>query len=369
MAGTVLIAGGGVIGLACALECRQRGFRVVLVEKGRCGGQASGAAAGMLAPYSENSEQPDAFFRFCRDSLDMYGEWVDRVRELSAIDPQLLRTGSLNAVFYEADIQPMLRRMAWQREAGARVEWADAQAVRSLEPALAGDVAGGLVYPDEAHVYAPDYVRALEEACRRSGVTILEGIGQLALKEWEQGIVLTGNGVPDLHGDLLVLCTGAWSAEWQERFGARWPVYPIRGQICAYPSEFGEVRHMVFTSQGYVVGKRNGSLVCGASEDVAGFDASVTEPGINRLKRWSRRLIPALAHRKVHHTWAGLRPATQDGFPFLGPIAGAERVLCAFGHYRNGILLSPATARAVGDWAEGRPVPAYLAAFDPMRFS
>lgn len=365
----IIVAGGGVIGLACALECRLRGFRVALVEKGRCGGQASGAAAGMLAPFSENGEQPDAFYLFCRDSLDMYEAWLQRLGEWSRIDAEWVRCGSLNVVWHEADIQPMLNRMAWQRAAGAKVEWADAAAVRRMEPSLAPDVVGALYYPDEAHLYAPAYVRALEEACRRSGVAIYEGIDDWTVKEWRQGVALQGNGLPELRGERLVVCTGAWSAAWQERFGIRLPVYPIRGQICAFPSAFGEVRHMVFTSQGYAVGKRNGSLVCGASEDAAGFDASVTDRGISRLMRWSRRLIPALRDRDVQLAWAGLRPATQDGCPLLGPIAGAERIVCAFGHYRNGILLSPATARAVGDWAEGREPASYLKSFDPMRFT
>jgi glycine oxidase len=365
---SILIVGGGVIGLAAALECRARGYEVTLIEKERFGGQASGAAAGMLAPFSENVEQPDEFYQLCRDSLALYEGWLDRIKERSSIDPEYIRSGSLNVVFHEEDIHPMTNRMLWQRATGARIEWIDRKAAGELEPALTEDVIGGLFYPDEAHIYAPAYVRAMEEACRHSGVTMLDGMKELTLKEWEQGIVLEGSSIPKLYGDKLVLCTGAWSAGWQSVFGLRWPVYPIRGQICAYPSSFGEVRHMVFTSQGYVVGKQNGSLVCGASEDVAGFDTTVTERGIHRLQRWGRQLLPMLRERQAYHTWAGLRPATQDGYPLLGPIPGAERVICAFGHYRNGILLSPVTARAVGDWVDGAGVPDYLDLFEPSRF-
>lgn len=365
----IIVAGGGVIGLACALECRRRGFRVTLVESGRFGGQASGAAAGMLAPYSENNEQPDAFYRLCRESLELYEEWLYQLRPYSSIDEEFVRTGSLNVVYYEADIQPMLQRITWQQATGARAEWVDAASVRRMEPALTEDVVGALYYPDEAHLYAPAYVRALEEACRKSGVTMIEGAGKLTVKEWQQGIVLQGETTSEVHGDLLILCTGAWSAEWQDIFDVHWPVFPIRGQICAYPSANGELQHMVFTSQGYAVGKRNGTIVCGASEDVAGFDTSVTDKGIGRLKSWNSRLIPALREREISYAWAGLRPATQDGYPFLGPIAGAEHIICAFGHYRNGILLSPFTARTVADWAEGRGVPEYMRAFDPLRFT
>lgn len=366
----IIVLGGGVIGLSCALECRLRGWEVVVIEKGRCGGQASGAAAGMLAPYSENTEQPDAFFQFCHESLGMYECWLEKIREFSAVDVEWERTGSLHVVYHEADLQPLANRLHWQRAAGARAELVDAAAIRRLEPAVTQEAVGGILYPEEAHLYAPAYVRALEEACRRSGVLIIEGAGDVAVKEWEQNIVLEGSGMPSkLYGERLMLCTGAWSGNWQELFGVRWPVFPIRGQICAYPLKVGEIRHMVFTNQGYVVGKRNGMLVCGASEDVTGFETSVTEKGVNRLIRWSRQLLPALKGREPHHAWAGLRPATQDGFPLLGPLLGAERVICAFGHYRNGILLSPATAQLAADWAEGREALPYAEAFDPLRFT
>jgi len=368
--GSVVIAGGGVIGLACALECRLRGAKVILVEKRRCGGQASGAAAGMLAPYSENSDYPDHFYKLCQDSLSLYEEWLQLVGEYSTIDPEYRQTGSLNVVFHGADIEPMKRRIAWQRETGARAEWVEGSDLHRLEPALTRDAAGGILYPDEAHLYAPAYVRALEEACRMAGVDILDHAGEIVLKrEGGQFVLAGGNLTQPVSGDRLVLATGAWAEEWQETCGAIWPVVPIRGQICAFPTAADEVRHMVFGSQGYVVAKANGSLVCGASEDVADFDTSVTEAGIARLKRWGRQLIPALEGRQIVLKWAGLRPATRDGWPLIGPVRGAEQVICAFGHYRNGILLAPVTAKRIGDWVEGRAVPGYMEAFDPMRFT
>jgi len=368
--GSVVIAGGGVIGLACALECRLRGAKVTLVEKGRCGGQASGAAAGMLAPYSENSEYPDPFYKLCQDSLALYEEWLQLIGEYSNTDPEYRQTGSLNVVFHGADVEPMKRRINWQQATGTRAEWVEENDLRRLEPALASDVKGAILYPDEAHLYAPAYVTALEEACRMAGVDILDHAGEIVLQKKDGEFLLTGGSLPHpVSGDRLVIATGAWAEEWQEACGAIWPVVPIRGQICAFPIVAGEVRHMVFGSQGYVVAKANGSLVCGASEDVAGFDTSVTEAGIARLERWSRQLIPNLDGRPILLKWAGLRPATRDGWPLIGPVRGAEQVICAFGHYRNGILLAPVTAKRIGDWLEGRAIPGYMEAFDPMRFT
>lgn len=342
----------------------------MLVERGRCGGQASGAAAGMLAPYSENSDYADPFYKLCQDSLALYGEWLQLVGAYSNIDPEFRQTGSLNVVFHGADFEPMKRRVAWQRETGARAEWVEGDEIRRLEPALTGEVAGAILYPDEAHLYAPAYVTALEDACRKAGVEILDHAGEVALERNGDEFRLTGGRLPHpVSGDRLVIATGAWAEAWQKACGAIWPVVPIRGQICTFPTVAGEVRHMVFGSQGYVVAKANGSLVCGASEDVAGFDTSVTEAGIARLQRWSRQLFPRLEGRPVQLKWAGLRPSTRDGWPFIGPVRGTEQVLCAFGHYRNGILLAPVTAKRIADWVEGRGVPGYMEAFDPMRFT
>lgn len=353
----VLVVGGGVIGLSCALACRMRGLTVTLLEKGVTGGQASGAAAGLLAPCSENGEQPDAFFQLCQTSFAMFGEWLAGLREWTGRDVELERSGSLHVVFHEADEWPMMVRARWQQEAGVRAEWLDAASVHRLEPALSREVAGALYYPDEAHLQAPAYVEALKEACVRSGVVIEEGVRGLRLMEWREAIVLAADGGGSADGGMLwtggklLLCTGAWSADWQEALGLRFPVHPIRGQICSFPVPFGDVRHIVFSPQGYMVGKRNGTLVCGASEDVVGFDASVTEAGIGRLVRMSRELVPALKEREPVHAWAGLRPATRDGWPLIGP--ASARVFCAFGHYRNGVLLSPVTARWAADWAAG----------------
>src|SRR5690242_15896100 len=111
----VVIVGGGVIGLSCAWECRKRGHEVTLLEAGRCGGQASGAAAGMLAPYCENGEGPDDFFQLCRHSLELYPSWQEEIRQVSGTAFQYAHSGSLFAAYHEADLLALEERLAWQR--------------------------------------------------------------------------------------------------------------------------------------------------------------------------------------------------------------------------------------------------------------
>ncbi|OXM17118.1 glycine oxidase ThiO [Paenibacillus herberti] len=370
----VLILGGGIIGLSCALEAARSGEReVTIVERGSFGGQASGAAAGMLAPYSENPEQPDVFFEFCLDSLRRYPDWVRLVEERSGINVGLRRTGSIGVAFHEADLLPMQSRLRWQQAAGSGGELLDEANVARLEPLLAAGAVGGIYTPTEAHVDAPQLAAALEQACRQHGVRMAGGAGGLAALElhppegWRSPVRLSTESGDSYEADRLVICAGAWTGEFERMFGMPETIHPIRGQICSYEVPDGMVRHMVFSSQAYWVAKSGRRLVCGASEDVAGFCTDVTEKGIGRLERWSARTFPLLGGVMPKLRWAGLRPATRDGRPLIGRLEEYPQVIFAAGHYRNGILLAPATAAAVLSLLEDRPLP-LLGAFHPERF-
>ncbi|PWW07362.1 glycine oxidase [Paenibacillus cellulosilyticus] len=351
----VLIVGGGIIGLSCAFEAARRGKQVTVVEPDRFGGQASGAAAGMLAPYSENTEQPDSFFDLCLYSFGKYDAWTKAVEACSGMDVELMRTGSLNIAYHEADVLPMQTRLLWQNKRGARAEFVDGAALRKLEPRLTERAIAGLYCPEESHVYAPKLVIALHEACRRLGVRLVDYAGPIAAVHsgTEAGVAVTTVSGERYEGDRLVISAGAWSCAYADVLGFSPEVHPIRGQICSFESAPAEVRHMVFTSQAYWVGKGNGTIVCGASEDVAGFDTTVTERGIERLIRATDRSFPFLAGKPTVKRWAGLRPATRDGRPLIGIPSGRPDIVVAAGHYRNGILLSPGTAFIVADLLDG----------------
>ncbi|GGA47625.1 glycine oxidase ThiO [Paenibacillus physcomitrellae] len=366
----IIVMGGGVIGLASAFELASRGYEVAVLETGRCGGQASGAAAGMLAPYSENLESPDEFFRLCLESLQLYPAWQARVKEVSGCPFEYTESGSLYIVYHEADMLALESRRLWQREYGSSAAILEGDALFAREPQLSRQVRAALWTPEESHVYAPDYVKALEEGCRRLGVVIVEELAELEWVEQDGAVQVKARDGRVFLGDQLLVCTGAWAGKMSEQLGIVVPIRPIRGQICAYHTDgFAEpLHHMVFSSQGYLVQKESGPLVCGASEDMAGFDSSVTERGINRLMEWNKKMMPALAGETPFHRWAGLRPATQDGAPLIGRLADHPNVVLAAGHYRNGILLSPVTAKLAADIMDGGELPGWTGAFRPDRF-
>ncbi|WP_280771325.1 glycine oxidase ThiO [Salipaludibacillus daqingensis] len=366
----ILILGGGVIGLSTAFSLSRRGYNVTILEKNSCGGQASGAAAGMLAPFSEISEDPDPFFKFCLDSLRMFREWQDEIKKISKSDFEYTESGSIHAVYHESDILSLESRIAWQKNFGSEAEIIDGDRLKSLEPNISDEVVAAIYSKEESHVFAPDYVKALKVACEKNGVTIYENLEDVHIKSWQQELVVQTTHGQSFTADRLVICSGAWTQQLESIFNIKIPVFPIRGQICAYELDNEKVNHIVTTSQGYLVPKSNGTLVNGASEDIAGFSTNVTEKGISRLIHWNKHILPFLKTKQPYHTWAGLRPATQDGFPLLGSLEESPHIIFATGHYRNGILLSPRTGEAVADLISGTPLDLYTkGAFHPERFS
>jgi glycine oxidase len=366
----LIIIGGGVIGLATAYELAKRNKQVMVLEKGECGGQATGAAAGMLAPYSEIGEDPDDFFTMCHRSLLMYPEWQEELKKISKKDFEYNTNGSLHVVFHEADDLALETRLSWQQRWQVDSEIVRGKRLGKIEPNLSNDVISAMYYPGEHHIYSPDYVTALKVACTRLGVQLIEGTGEVTFSEiLKDGVALATENKGAFTADECIVSNGAWTSFFEQDLDVRLPVFPIRGQICAYKQGAEKVHHMIFSSQGYVVSKGNGSIVCGASEDIAGYDTSVTEKGIGRLIKWSGRLFPFMESKEPFHRWAGLRPATQDGYPLIGRLPHYPNIIISSGHYRNGILLSPINANLVADIIEDKETNISIEAFNPMRFS
>lgn len=365
----IVIIGGGVIGLAIAYELAQRDHPVLILEKSECGGQATGAAAGMLAPYSELVHEPDPLFELAHQSLLLYPGWQAEIKETSGLDFEYNQAGSLYVVFHEADVLALETRLEWQSKWGVQAEIIDRKQLRNLEPELSDDAVAALYTPAEHHIYAPDYVRALYRACLKLGVQIEEETGDVQIGEvGTDGIHLTTESKGDYFAEQAIFACGAWTSFFEQELTVSLPIFPIRGQICAYRQEEEQVHHMVFSSQGYVLAKGNGTIVCGASEDIAGYDCTVTEQGIKRLMNWSRKLFPFLEKKEPFHSWAGLRPATQDGFPLIGRLRQHPNLIISSGHYRNGILLSPITAKIVADLIDHQPTLVDVEAYNPNRF-
>jgi glycine oxidase len=363
----VLVVGGGVIGCAVAWALAEEGLSVTLLERGALAGEASGAAAGMLAPFGE-APGPGPFLRWALRALQRFPALVEQLRDATGVDPEYQASGILRVAFDAAGARVLAALPALPgAEALARVDPREALA---LAPGLAPDVVAGVFSPEEAHVRSALLVRAYAEAAARRGARIESGtpvVGLLRAGERVVGVETDEGARP---AGAVVLCVGSGT-----RLAARWlgpgwelAVSPVRGQIVSVDAPSPPFAPILWSQDGvYLVPKRDGSVVAGATSERVGFDCRVTASGVAELLAGAARVVPALAEATFRGAWAGLRPETPDGLPLVGPVPGFDGLHLAAGHYRNGVLLSPVTAELVADGLLGKGwrEPAFL----PARFA
>lgn len=360
----VLIIGGGIIGLACARELALLGFRVEVVERLPAGAEASAAAAGMISPVDEESV-PGPFLDACRASRDLWGPWVAAVEEETGLSIDYDTSGALVVALNDEDEEALART---ERVAGGlneMVEDVDPEALRRWVPAISPDVRRALLLPGDHRVDNVQMCAALTVAAQKLGVLIHHASEVQSVEIRQGGTALVHGNHWHKEARVLVVAAGAWSGLLPPL--PPLPTRPVRGQMLLlggvdWPFK-GSIRSR---STAYAVRRGETGLLVGSTLEEAGFDKHTTLSGIESLIASARRLFPSLEAR-LESVWAGLRPGTPDGLPILGPLPGWPAV-AATGHFRNGILLAPWTARQVGRMvASGERLPE-IEAFSPSRF-
>ena len=350
----VIIVGGGVIGCSTGYHLQAAGADVVVLERGEIGGEASGAAAGMLIAPIDDTEN-EAINELRRASLAMYPELIERVQDLSGIDVEYKRPGMLRTAMTPGSARG-LKAVAARQDG---LEWIDAADVRRVEPALSEDILGATYSEGDADLNQGLWTNALAKAAAVLGAEIRRDVTVTGVSD--RG-VRTSEGI--VEGDAVVIAAGPWTGGVRSGFAIKTP--PMRGQMIAYRSNL--LRHAVWGEHGYLVPKRHGFLWAGATVEDAGFRKRTTERGVAGLKAMASRYVPGLKEAEVSSAWAGLRPGSPDGLPVIGRVPGRENVYVAAGHFRNGILLAPVTGALVAEMVlEGR-LDERLAPFRPERF-
>jgi len=358
----VIVVGGGVIGTAIAESLASEGLRVRVLEAEGVGSGASGAAAGMLAPLSEASED-GPLLRLGLESLTRFEPLCARLKDETGIDPELEASGLMRLARSDSERAALEARrilLTARADAGDRfprpvLEWIDAQTLRSEEPGLCDGVLGALHSPLECHLRPPLLVRALEASARARGVEVETGVRAMRLRREGGRIVGVESSAGRRDAGSVVVAAGPWSAGLFEassiipRGGGRLSVEPVRGQILTLEAPLPTTQSIVRTEDVYFVPKRDGSWIVGATEEQVGFDRRVTAGGIRWLLDRAVAVFPTLTEASFGRAWAGLRPVSRDGMPWIGPVPGWERLYLAAGHGRNGVLLSPITAERIRD--------------------
>jgi glycine oxidase len=360
----VTVVGAGVVGCAIAYELTVRGAAVQLVDARGSGQGATRASAGMLAPYIEGHSAP--LRRLGLRSLDLYDQFISRVEADSGRRIEYRRTGTLQVAFSDEEAERLEsdRRALVQCEAPH--ECLDAVRVKRLEPALADDVRGGLLIPSHGYVAVATLVAALAEALRRRGTTLVAGDVR-EVSSVDEGVrVVTSE--ESIVADVVVLAAGCWSGGIPVAAAPAVPVRPIRGQLLQLRFDQPPLSHVVWGCGGYFVPWQDGRLLVGATVEDVGFDEGVTTEGVRQLLDRARALLPTAGSAMCDGARAGLRPATPDELPIIGPSAAVAGVFYATGHYRNGVLLAPLTAMQIADLVLGAGEKAELEHVRPGRF-
>ncbi|HWP85363.1 MAG TPA: glycine oxidase ThiO [Terriglobia bacterium] len=364
-----VIIGGGIIGCSLARALAGEGLRVAVVERNAPGEEASGAAAGMLAPSAE-AEKGSPTFPLCRASLLAYRPWVEELRAETGVDPQYGAEGSLLLFANEQERQQMLPSMQWQHSQNIAVRELNQGELRSLEPNL-GDFPGAFFLPDDHQVDNRLLMHALVQSCRQRGVEFLLGKPAREISrngDHVVGVILGDASGTKITASRVVNTAGAWAAAIPVAGIAPPPIRPVKGHMVALEAAPGTLRHVIRSHRGYLVPRKNGRILVGSTMEEAGFDKTPRAAQIAGLLGAAQTLCPALQSSALAECWAGLRPASKDGLPLLGPTE-LEGYWLALGHFRNGILLAPITAQILTAWIVSGKPPLSVDALAPQRFA
>jgi glycine oxidase len=345
----VVIIGAGVIGLGIAWRLAGRAA-VTVFDRGKAGAGASHAAAGMLAACCEAEPGEETLVMLGRESQKRWPAFAQELERASGIDVELRDEGTLVLALTADDQATIAHHLEFQRRLDLPLEWLSAAATRAREPRLAGKIAGALFSPQDHQVDNRKLAQALRIAAERAGVNIREHqpVKELVVRGGQARGVVLEDGT-SVMADIVVLAAGAWSRKIDglppDR---RPPVRPIKGQMLALRMDQADplLSHVLWAPGAYLVPRRDGRLIVGATVEEKGFDTTVTAGGLLTLLEAAWRAIPAIEELPVDEIWVGHRPGSRDDAPILGP-GPLDGLFYATGHHRNGILLAPVTADAM----------------------
>lgn len=351
----ITVVGGGVIGMSVAWELSNAGRTVRLFDASGLGTGSSWAAAGILPACPadpSNTLEPIECLRSISHGL--YPEWTQKIQDSTGIDPEFRRCGGLFLARSRGECATMLAQEAFWHDEGIRVERLSKDQICKSYPnlaALADSIQSPIqawFTPDECTVRCPRLLQGLKRACQLSGVEMIENceITDIIGGAGEHGVTLHSPG-KTWQSKHVCVTSGAWAQRLLQPLGLQTGILPVRGQMLLYKFDSPPLRSIINEGHRYLVPRLDGHVLAGSCEEEVGFDPSNTEEKIDELRTWVASLMPTWNENHFVRAWAGLRPGSFDGLPYIGPLPSNPKIIVAAGHYRSGIHLAPGTAQIV----------------------
>ena len=356
-----IVVGGGLIGMLTARELALAGKSVVILERGRPGKESSWAGGGILSPLYP-WRYGDAVTALASWGQHFYPDLAADRHRCSGVDPEYTRSGLLIT-----DIDELEQATDWAWNSGNDIEVLKGDAINECEPALGTRPEQAIWMPSVAQIRNPCLLRAVYDDLLIKGVPVVHDaeVTELDIQhETIQGVVCEKG---KYQAKQVIISGGAWSARLLQLAGVKLAVKPVRGQMIMYKASPLLLQRIVLSEGRYVIPRRDGRILVGSTLEDVGYDKSTTAEARESLQHAAVRLVPGLAEFPVERHWSGLRPGTSGGVPYIGKVSNIKGLYVNAGHYRNGVVLAPASCRLAADIMLGREPIVDPAPYSPGR--
>ena len=339
----ILIVGGGIIGMLTARELSLAGMKVTIVEQGKAGHESSWAGGGIISPlYPWRYSAPVS--ALAQWGQEFYPELIEEMNSATGLDAELIQSGLLMLG------EEHEKAITWAKKWQSNLQLIDNKELYELEPELSRALATdnqAIWMPDVRQVRNPRLVKTTKKYLLKQGVKFLEQTEVTGFISHADKVMGVTSSAGDILADKVLLSGGAWSAKLLKNNVIS--VEPVKGQMILFKTEVDKIKRITLSQDRYVIPRQDGRVLVGSTLEHTGFDKTTTATAREELQQEAFRIMPCLKDAEIEHHWAGLRPGSADGIPYICSVPNMDGLYLNAGHYRNGVVLGPASARLASD--------------------